>query len=111
MTQLLAYSVIFGLTFLVVGGLTALAWAMTERKPSGEPGTHHMLQRERLSTLSMLSGLLKRLQITSLLKKLIEEADWDGTVGRLTLACLTAFALTLAILSRFDWIPSLGVWL
>jgi len=108
MTQLLAYSTIFGLTFLVVGIVTALAWAMTEQDSGDSKNSHHMLQRERLSTLSLLAAFLKRLHVTAHLQKLIDEADSDWTVGRLTLAMATGGLMTLVVLTSFDWIPWIG---
>ncbi|MEZ5394476.1 MAG: type II secretion system F family protein [Bryobacterales bacterium] len=100
---MVGYAVIFFVTFGVVAIAVALGWMFVDRKPDdGEPD---ILRKRRLSTLQLLSHTLERGQIGERLNRLIAEADVDWTAGRVALGSAILFMLSIAILSRLDFVP------
>jgi len=103
-------TLIFGLTFLVVGGATFFAWAFVDRddqESSGEESPD-ILKKERLSALSALAAVLSRASFAQPLKTLLNEAAVSWTVGRTLLTMLLAAGAALALLVRSDSVPVWG---
>ncbi len=106
MTGLFAYSMIFGLTFVAVGGAALLVWTFLDRDDPVTPGDAGILEHQRLSALSLLADLLDKLRFIAPLKTLLAEANVAWTVGRTLLTMLVAATVTLAILVRLDFVPT-----
>jgi tight adherence protein B len=105
-TAAVGYAVIFFVTFGFVAIAVALGWMFVDRK-SAEGEEPDILRRRRLSTLQLLSQTLERGRLGERLNNLISDADVDWTPGRVTLAAAIGFALTMAILARLDFVPSI----
>lgn len=105
---LAGYALIFGLTFLFVGISVVAVWLYLERSPQSTDSAPHILRTDALSAIGVLSALLEQLHITERLKRQIREADLNWSAGRLVLLMLTTFALTLAVLLRWDFVPWWG---
>ncbi len=111
MIQAIAYTIIFALTFVVVAGAAAAAWAFLERERSRRAGgSSEILRNEEFSTLSVLSSVLSGLQFAERMQKLLDEADSNWSVGRMFLLMLICGTLTLALLLPFQLVPAIVVW-
>lgn len=104
MTTAVLYAVIFFVTFGLVAIAVALGWMFVDREPEdvAEPD---ILRRRRLSTLQLLSNTLELGRLGDRLNRMIAEADVDWTAGRVALASAIGFALSMAILTRLDFVP------
>lgn len=105
---LTGYAIIFGLTFLFVGVCVVVVWLFLDRSPRSDSSGPHILRADTVSAIGLLSDLLERLHLTDRLKKLIREADLAWSAGRVVLLMLTTFALTLAVLLRWEFVPWWG---
>ncbi len=107
MTAAVGYAMIFFVTFGLVAIVAAFGWMVVDRKSDGgeEPD---ILRHRRVSTLQLLSQTLERGKLGERLNRLIAEADVEWTAGRVTLASAVGFALSMAILSRLDFVPLLA---
>ena len=106
MTAAVGYATIFFVTFGVVAIAVALGWMFVDRKPDdAEPD---ILRQRRLSTLQLLSQTLEKGRLGDRLNALISEADVEWTPGRVALSSATGFVLSMAILSRLDFVPLLA---
>ena len=111
MIEAIAYTIIFALTFVVVAGAAAAAWALIEReRKRAEGGVGEILRKQEFSTLSVLSSVLSRLHLAGRMQKLLDEADVDWSVGRVSLLMLICGTLTLALLLPFQIAPPIVVW-
>jgi tight adherence protein B len=102
------YVLIFGVTFVIVGLATGMAWAFVEKpEPKGaeEPD---LLRKDKLSALDTLAHVLAQLSYTKRFKLLLAEANLDWSVGRLVLQMLVAGVLAFAALLHVGWVPWYG---
>lgn len=103
--MLTVYILIFGLTFVVVGLATGMAWAVIEPREAKEDGEPDLLRKDKLSALDALARLLEQLSYTKRLEQLLAEANLDWAVGRLVLQMLVAGILVFAALLQVEWMP------
>ena len=103
-----AYVLIFGVTFVVVGLATAMAWAVVETPEAKGEEEPDLLRQDKLSALDTLAHLLAQLSYTRRLKLLLAEANLDWSVGRLVLQMLVAGMLVFAALLHVGWVPWYG---
>jgi tight adherence protein B len=99
------YILIFGLTFVVVGLATGMAWAVIEPPKAREDQEPDLLRKDKLSALDALARLLEQLSYTKRLEQLLAEANLDWAVGRLVLQMLVAGILVFAALLQVEWMP------
>lgn len=114
MIRIAAYTLIFLVTFVIVGGIAAAAWSFLEswlrKKHEGEQVQPGLLRNEVLSTLSVFAAVLKRLRYVEGLKKSLAEAGIEWSVGRVILMMLVMGTITLNVLLLLDFIPVFGAW-
>jgi tight adherence protein B len=102
------YLLIFGVTFVVVGLATGLAWAVVETPEANGEEEPDLLRQDKLSALATLAHVLAQLSYAKRLKLLLAEANLDWSVGRLVLQMLVAGVLVFAALLHLAWIPWYG---
>lgn len=102
------YALIFGVTFVVVGLATGLAWAFVETPESKNDDEPDLLRSDKLSALDTLAHVLAQLSYTKRFKLLLAEANLDWSVGRLILQMLVAGVLVFAALLHVGWVPWYG---
>ena len=102
------YVLIFGMTFVVVGLATGVAWAVLETPQAKGEEEPDLLKEDKLSALDTLAHLLAQLSYTKRLRVLLAEANLDWSVGRLVLQMLVAGMLVLAALLHVAWLPWYG---
>ena len=115
MTEALFYSVTFLLTFLVTVGFVAAAWTIVFRDrretntgavpAKAEAGALRILRNEMLSTLSLYDSLLSHLHFTPALKRLLEQAKVNWSVGRTSASMLLSGMVALYLTIQLDWFP------
>ena len=72
----------------------------------GQPiGTANLLKEERVSSIGVYETMLQRFPLAGNLRRLLEEADLDWSVGRLTSLMLMSGICTNVVLSRITFIP------
>lgn len=103
-----AYVLIFGVTFVVVGLATGMAWAAVEVPEANGDEEPDLLRKNKLSALDALARVLAQLSYTKRLRLLLADANLDWSVGRLVLQMLVAGMLVLAALLHVGWIPWYG---
>jgi len=102
------YALIFGLAFFFVGVCVVAAWLFLEQAPRRKESAPHILQADAVSAIGALAAVLEKIRFTDYLRRLIREADLDWSAGRVVLLMLTAFAVVLALLMRWDFVPWWG---
>src|SRR5437588_12852472 len=102
----------FGTTFLAVGLILLLAWFALEKMQTKNetegpqlPEASKLLRDESISTISLWAKLLERFDFVELLKRQIEQAGLNWSIGRVTLSMLLAGTITLVVLIKGDWLP------
>lgn len=106
MTPATVASLIFGLTFLAVGLTALVVWLFLDQRPERQTDDERgLLRADRLSTLKFLANLLERVHLSERLRKLIDEADLEWSVGRVTLLMALAGVVVFAVLVRLSFLP------
>ncbi len=78
--------------------------------PGGEAEDEPILLRsDNVSSISFWAELLERFSFVPNLRKRIAEAGLSWSVGRFTSLMLLAGASTAVVLSRIQWLPTLGI--
>ncbi len=111
MIQVLTYTALFLLIFLMTAIAAVAVWAVFERSSSkasprpaaGEPSG--ILRSEVLTTISLFVPLFRRVRLIEKLKALLAEADLNWSVGRTVLGMLLLGGVTLDLLLRLGWLP------
>jgi len=107
---------LFFLTTFVVVGLVLLLVGfarqkMSDGKSAGTPApppveTSRLLRDESLSTISVWAKLLQRFDFIDLMKRHLQQANLNWSVGRLTSMMLLTGTVVLVVLVKGDWLPS-----
>jgi len=92
----------FGTVLLIASSLHAQHVARQE-DPYAADAT--LFRDDSLSTISVWARILERFDFVDLLQRHIEEAGLNWSPGRLTLLMLLCGAVSVAVLTRFAWIP------
>jgi len=102
----------FCTTFLGVSLTLLLAWfalhkvqAVDEAGGPQMPEASKLLRDESISTISIWAKLLERFDFVELMKRQIEQAGLNWSIGRVTLSMLLAGTIALVILVKGDWLP------
>jgi tight adherence protein B len=102
----------FCTTFLAVGLTLLLVWLglqkmqiVYEAEEAQLPETSKLLRNESISTISIWAKLLERFNFVNLMKRQIEQAGLNWSIGRVTLSMLLAGTVTLVVLVKGDWLP------
>lgn len=103
--MVVAYAMIWLVTFAVVGVAAAVAWTAIDPEPQSAEDTADLLRQERLSTLSLLQLALGRFSYAEKATKLLREAELEWSVGRLVMLSLVSGSVTFLVLTRQDWAP------
>src|ERR1039457_6010495 len=104
-------------TFLAVGLTLLLVWfglqkAKSRNVPGAPPpppprtGTSSLLRDESISTISIWGKLLQRFDFIELMKRQIQQADLNWSVGRMTSLMLLTGTIALVVLVKGDWLPT-----
>jgi tight adherence protein B len=102
-------------TFLAVGLTLLLVWfglqkAKSRNVPGAPPppqtGTSSLLRDESISTISIWGKLLQRFDFIELMKRQIQQADLNWSVGRMTSLMLLTGTVALVVLVKGDWLPT-----
>ena len=105
----------FLMTFVAVGLVLLFVWFAQQKMPFGkapdapaEPQaeTSRLLRDESLSTISIWGKLLQRFDFIDLMKRHLQQADLNWSVGRLTSMMLLTGTVALVTLVKGDWLPS-----
>lgn len=102
------YTIIFAVTFIVVGLATGLAWAFVETPRDIDDDEPDLLRQDKLSAVDTLAHLLARMRFAKAIKRLLSEAELDWSVGRFLLQMLVAGSLGGAVLIPLGWVPWFG---
>ncbi len=101
-------------TFVVVGLVLVLAWFALQKMPSRHvPGaapapqfeTSSILRDESISTISVWGKLLERFDFIKLMKRQIQQAELNWSVGRVTSLMLLTGTIALVVLVKGGWFP------
>lgn len=102
----------FVTTFLAVCLMLLLGWFALQKMQTvsapEEPKTPEaskLLRDETISTISIWAKLLERFDFVELLKRQMEQAGLNWSIGRVTLSMLLAGTITLVVLVKGDWLP------
>lgn len=99
------YTIIFSVTFIVVGLAMGLAWAFVDAPDDVESDEPDLLKQDKLSALDTLAHVLGRMRFSKAIERLLAEAELDWSVGRFVLQMLVAGALAIAALVPLGWVP------
>ncbi|MDA1312948.1 MAG: type II secretion system F family protein [Acidobacteria bacterium] len=114
MAELTIYTLAFLFTFVITSLSAAIAWTFVERRASAEnepPGRlvrYSLLRSEALSTMSTYNVILSRVRFVPKLKELLEHANVEWSVGRVSLMMLLAGVVVLNVAIRSNLLPLLG---
>jgi tight adherence protein B len=107
---------LFFLTTFLAVGLTLLLVSfgfgkVPSRNVPGAPppprtGTSSLLRDESISTISIWGKLLQRFDFIELMKRQIQQADLNWSVGRMTSLMLLTGTIALVVLVKGDWLPA-----
>jgi len=117
MAELIIYTSAFLFTFLITTLSAAIAWTFVERQASAESearsglARYSLLRSEALSTLSTYNLILSRVRFVPKLKELLEQANVEWSVGRVSLMMLLAGVVVLNVAMRSDLLPLVGSFL
>lgn len=103
------YTIIFSVTFIVVGLAMGLAWAFVDASDEIESDEPDLLKQDKLSALDTLAHVLGRMRFSKAIRRLLAEAELDWSVGRFLLQMLVAGSLAAAALIPLGWVPWLGI--
>ena len=102
----------FCTTFLALSLALLLAWFALQKVQAGsepegpqQPEASKLLRNESISTISLWANLLERFDFVELLKRQIEQAGLNWSIGRVTLSMLLTGTISLVILVKGDWFP------
>lgn len=103
----------FTTIFAAISVTLLLAWYMLEKvqnrnglvdeAPPVE--TSRLLRDESISTISVWSKLLEKFDFVELMKRQMEQADLNWSIGRVTLSMLLSGTIVLVVLVKRDWLP------
>ena len=104
----------FVTTFVAIGLVLLLAWFTLEKlqtrdlPPEEMPPTSgpSILRERSISTISVWSKLLERFNFDQLMRRHIEQAGLDWSIGRITLSMLLSGTIALVVLVKGGWFPS-----
>ncbi|MCU0247613.1 MAG: type II secretion system F family protein [Bryobacter sp.] len=100
------------LVFVVCFGAVAAALVVGNERLKAVEGpaeaTPTLLKEETVSSISLWAELLEQFDFTARARKLLDEAELDWSVGRLTLMMLLSGASTLVVASRLSFVPPLA---
>jgi tight adherence protein B len=103
------FALIMGIVFFIATRLTKLdEQVATERITEADHELPALLREDSLSSISIQDELLQRLQLTTQLKRMLEEADLDWSVGRLAAFMQVAGAAVFAVLWKLELFPTLA---
>ncbi|GAB4366487.1 MAG: type II secretion system F family protein [Bryobacter sp.] len=110
---MLAPLLIFGffvVTFgLVIGGLVLVRSRMAATETAAASSEPLLLRDESLSSIGFWGELLERFRFVEQAKRHMQQADLDWSAGRYTALMLMSGASTAVVLSRFSWVPTVGI--
>jgi tight adherence protein B len=108
----------FLITFVVAGLALALVWFALQKIRSGngnvtgtplglqQQETSKILRNESISTISFWAKLLERFDFIELMKRQIQQAGLNWSVGRVTSMMLLTGTVALVALVKGGWFPS-----
>lgn len=97
-------------TFTVAAVAALVANAVLEKRVQSSGGIvtasgAGLLKAEVLSSISLWQSLLARFDFVDTMKKRLQEAGMNWTVGRLTLQMLLAGSIVLGLMMNVTWVP------
>lgn len=103
----------FATTFVAVGLMLLLAWFALQKlrgndvpEVEAQPAQPSKLFRDdAISSISIWSKLLERFDFVELMKRQMEQADLNWSIGRVTMSMLLTGTVVLVILVKGDWFP------
>ncbi len=111
---MLIYTLAFLFTFAVTSLSVKVAWTLLDRQGStgkdaaGRGGRYSLLRSEALSTLSTYNLILSRVRFVPKLKDLLEQANVEWSVGRVSAMMLLAGVVALNLAIRSELLPLIG---
>lgn len=114
---MLIYTLAFLFTFAVTSLSVMVAWTLVDRRGSteqdagGRRGRYSLLRSEALSTLSTYNLILSRVRFVPKLKDLLEQANVEWSVGRVSAMMLLAGVVVLNLAIRSELLPLVGSFL
>ena len=106
---------VFAVTFVVAALAVIIAAALRRNAlPEAEPSGALLLEEAPLSSMPVWRQILTRFDLSTFLKRRIEEAGLGWTVGRVTLSMLLLGSVCFALCLHVSWLPPgaplIGAW-